>query len=82
MRVYREVTKVQDELDAVMCNQCGKIIESEDPFALNKIAEFHLYFSYGTNHDGETWRFDLCEDCIEKLVDKFKIPVTIERGLP
>ena len=40
--------------------------------------KFKIGFGYASAHDGEIWNFDLCEDCIEKIVSEFKIKIKPE----
>jgi len=49
------------------CNYCGK--------ELNKIEatcnSFKHEFGYGSKRDGDVISFMLCDDCYDKLTDKF-----------
>ena len=35
-------------------------------------------FGYFSRKDGETHTFDLCEDCYDELIRKFRVPVEIK----
>jgi len=83
MREYTAV-KVDKLVEAkVTCNKCGMIYDNEtfDPempqgyeeWQWDTIHAFKVDFGYGSSHDMERWKFDLCENCIEELVDSFKI---------
>jgi|GEM_PF-2621711 len=55
----------------VICNKCGKSIKrsyDEDFKTIN------LDFGYESSFDGETWSFDLCDDCLEEMIKTFKYP--------
>ena len=55
--------KRQGELKEAWCNMCGK------PFLVN----------HGTVEEGVcTHTFDLCEDCYDELIRKFRVPVEIK----
>ncbi|WP_251552389.1 hypothetical protein [Neobacillus muris] len=80
MREYELVEKKvrEYELKSVTCNKCGKTkkITSEDYQKEWEAAEFQSFscsFGYGSKFDMEEWNFDLCEDCLEEIVNSFKI---------
>lgn len=72
MREYeiKEVTKKEELLTKITCNQCGK--ESEETTFDPCIKSFSVGFGYGSIFDMERWCFELCEDCLIKLVSQFK----------
>jgi ribosomal-protein-alanine N-acetyltransferase len=70
MRKYKEVTITKNEIDRVICNGCGKELTGyTDYLSVDKL------WGYGTAYDGQTHRFDLCEECYNKLVAGFVIGV-------
>ena len=81
MKQYKKVLEEVDQLEKCFCNQCGK----EIPSALNVMAghpdyqHFRLQWGYASTRDMETWSFDLCEFCLEKIIESFKIPAEIEK---
>jgi len=88
MREYKDGTKIVQYLSLVKCNKCGKEIHNgEDEFFVTEdiipdiVHEIKISFGYGSNLDGQTFRMDLCDECIEKLVDSFIIPVDIDRWI-
>lgn len=70
-----------DVLEHCYCNQCGdEILSATGDF--NDESDYqHFRFSWGyvSHKDMETWEFDLCESCLEKIVENFKIPAKIEK---
>lgn len=72
MRVIENVEKmvVVEELKAIMCNSCGEFILLDQS---QSVQSFALYFGYDSGHDNQRWSFDICDKCIEKIVDGFKI---------
>ena len=53
--------------DFKRCNKCGKeLLEYEIPLSIN------TYFGYGSVHDGDRLVLDLCQDCVDELVDMIK----------
>jgi hypothetical protein len=70
MRKYKEITVTKKETDVVICNGCGKSINKyTDYLGVDKL------WGYGSACDGETHRFDLCEQCYEKLIESFVVPI-------
>lgn len=69
--------------ESITCNCCGKEFQAKDnnPCWANTIHSFNISFGYGSRHDMDIWTWDLCEDCIEEIVSKFKIPVKIHEGV-
>lgn len=62
----------------ITCNKCGKSYiltgdEFKDLVHINQFHSFNLGFGYGSNHDTEAWEWHLCEDCLDKEVNKYKI---------
>ena len=56
----------------ITCNGCGKVAKHVD---CTDITPIDIEFGYGSEHDGETWSFDLCDKCIEDFASKFKMPI-------
>ncbi|MDO5541600.1 MAG: hypothetical protein Q4F83_16310 [Eubacteriales bacterium] len=56
--------------EKIICNGCGKEIRSEDFLAVKK------NWGYFSKKDTVIQEFDLCEECFDKIVKEFKIPVT------
>lgn len=68
MKKYSEITVKKLKIDRVMCNCCGKELDSDaDYLSVEK------EWGYFSNKDGVRQRFDLCEDCVDRIVESFKI---------
>lgn len=65
----------QKELQEVICNQCGKKLKVEKGILMEGILEVRQNFGYFSRKDGLTQEFDLCEECYDRLIDSFVIPV-------
>lgn len=86
MRKYlvKEVIAKENKLDSIQCNKCGKeiILEKDTRFEENKITHFHLgkncSFPYPSEFENKEVEFDLCDDCLTKIMDSFKIPARID----
>ena len=65
-KVYRLI------VDGVICNCCGRKIDTQDEDYIEIDHEFG-YLARAFN-DGEEHQADVCESCYKKWVDTFKIP--------
>ncbi len=54
----------------MLCNKCGRTIDNEGIYFG---ASGDLRLGYGSKYDGEIARFDLCADCLDRLIDTCKI---------
>ena len=73
MRKYLDENKV--ELVSVICNHCGKELLVKNGILNEGCLEVHAPFGYFSKRDGQIHHFDLCEDCYEKMIAGFRIPV-------
>ncbi len=73
MRKYLDENKA--ELISVICNACGKELLVENGILKEGCLEVNASFGYFSKRDGQIHRFDLCEDCYEKIIAGFRIPV-------
>lgn len=73
MRIY--VDDKEREVVAVLCNQCGKELEVENGIVKEGCFYGDMVWGYFSEKDGQKHHFDLCEDCYNKMVSRFKIPV-------
>ncbi len=67
MKITKTIEETKDRVIVtdVLCNKCG----TNKGEIHNIVIEFG-YFS--KQHDGQTWDFDLCENCIIEFVKTFK----------
>lgn len=61
-----------------ICNYCGAEVTGE-AMLCDKIENFVIHWGDCSRKDGSVWSFDLCEDCIDKIAESFKIPPTVIR---
>lgn len=66
---------LETKLRNVVCNQCGRALKVEGGILKEGCFSADYLFGYFSKKDGVRNRFDLCEDCYEKIVSQFKIPV-------
>lgn len=76
MRIYVDENK--QELSGVVCNQCKKELTVENGMIKEGCFHGDNLFGYFSNKDGVKHSFDLCEECYDKLIKSFAIPVLEE----
>lgn len=65
-------------LRAVICNGCGRQLKVEKGVLREGCFCAEQTFGYFSSMDGKRVGFDLCEECFQKLLDRFVIPAEIE----
>jgi len=65
----------------VVCNSCGKKLKVENGILKEDAFEAVKEWGYFSNRDMEVHRFTLCEECYDKLVSQFQIPVDVRKQL-
>lgn len=76
MRIYSDETETQ--LVEVACNMCRKQLEVENGILKEGCFSASAAFGYFSEKDGQLQQFDLCEECYDRLLEKFRIPVQIK----
>ena len=65
----------------ISCNCCGKRFRVENGILLEDVLEATKEWGYFSQRDLEVHHFNLCEECYNKLISQFKIPVEIKKKL-
>lgn len=76
MRIYKDDQK--QELLSVICNQCKKELKVENGIVKEGCFYARSQFGYFSRKDGTKHSFDLCEECYDKMIAGFAIPVEAE----
>lgn len=63
------------------CNSCGKILKVENGILKEDAFEATKEWGYFSEKDMEVHHFNLCEECYNKLIAEFKIPVEVRKKL-
>lgn len=75
---YFKMRRYEDEqngqLTQVICNQCKKELKLENGYLKEGCFTADTVFGYFSNRDGIRHRFDLCEECYDKMIAGFLIP--------
>lgn len=72
MRVYE-----REKIKEIYCNRCGKRIEAENEVIKEGVFQVDKKWGYFSEKDGIMHSFDLCEKCYDKMIARFKYPVTV-----
>ena len=67
--------EIDRQLEQVVCNQCRKELKVEKGYIKEGCFAADFCFGYFSKKDGIRHRFDLCEDCYNKMIAGFQIPV-------
>lgn len=59
------------------CNCCGRALKVENGILKEDAFEATKEWGYFSERDLEVHHFNLCEDCYNKLISEFKIPVEV-----
>lgn len=70
MRVFEE-----EKIKAIYCNKCGRKIKVENGIVKEGILSVDKRWDYFSEKDGVRHSFDLCEECYNRITEKFKYPV-------
>lgn len=63
------------KLIQVICNRCKKELKVENGYLKEGCFHGNINFGYFSEKDGIRQKFDLCEECYDKMVKDFAIPV-------
>ena len=63
------------KLTQVLCNQCGRELKVEDGYLKEGCFTADAVFGYFSRKDGTGHHFDLCEECYDKMISRFAVPV-------
>lgn len=65
----------------IYCNSCGKVLKVENGILVEDAFEATKEWGYFSERDLEVHRFKLCEECYNKLIAQFKIPVKVSKKM-
>ncbi|MBO5509587.1 MAG: hypothetical protein J5962_03900 [Lachnospiraceae bacterium] len=58
----------------IVCNLCGKNIHVENGIPREDFLEVNKSWGYFSKKDGKTWKFVVCEECMDSFVKSFAVP--------
>lgn len=65
----------------ICCNSCGKVLKVTNGILMEDAFEASKEWGYFSKRDTEVHQFNLCEECYDKMISQFKIPVHIKNKL-
>lgn len=65
-------------VEKIICNCCKKEIEVKNGILQGDVLSVEKRWNYFSDKDNEVHRFDICEECYDKFVQTFQIPIEIE----
>jgi Fe2+ or Zn2+ uptake regulation protein len=65
----------------IYCNSCGKSLKVENGILKEDAFEATKEWGFFSNRDMEVHHFNLCEECYEKLISEFQIPIEVRKKL-
>lgn len=65
----------------ICCNSCGKNLKVENGILKEDAFEATKEWGYFSERDMEVHHFNLCEECYDKLISEFQIPVEVRKKL-
>lgn len=74
----RYTMKERKETETIFCNGCGKEILIKDGIIREDLLSVEKRWGYFSGKDNEVHRFDLCEECYDRVISQFVIPVEKE----
>jgi len=72
----RGTVKPQKNIE-LFCNVCGKMIKVEQGILKEDVFEVSKEWGYFSKNDLEIHKFNICEDCYEKMISSFKLPIEV-----
>ena len=78
MRKYLDQNNLEPE--KVWCNKCGKELLVEQGYLKEGCFSARHLFGYFSHKDGMRHSFDLCEECYDKMISEFDIPVDVRES--
>ncbi|MDF2944706.1 MAG: hypothetical protein K0S01_3564 [Herbinix sp.] len=67
--------------NGICCNSCGKQLKFENGILKEDAFEATKEWGYFSERDMEVHHFNLCEECYDKLISEFQIPVEVRKKL-
>lgn len=78
MRQYKNYKKEEKQIEKIVCNMCKREIEVINGIPREDMLTVEKRWGYFSRKDNEIHHFDLCEDCYDKFVASFAIPLEKE----
>ncbi len=67
-------------ISKMKCNVCGKELKVENGIVTEGVCSVDYNWGYFSGKDGERHSFDICEQCYDRIVKQFSIPIDIDEN--
>ncbi|MCI8466244.1 MAG: hypothetical protein HFI63_10420 [Lachnospiraceae bacterium] len=67
-----------EKQEFTVCNCCGELVRTEGALPYGEGLSVTKSWGYFSGKDGERHHFFLCEECYDRMVKGFAVPVEIE----
>ncbi|MBE5962391.1 MAG: hypothetical protein E7256_13595 [Lachnospiraceae bacterium] len=72
-----QLNKGRKKKKPLICNMCGRRLHVEKGLLLEDACEVTKEWGYFSTRDLEIHHFTLCEECYNKFISSFKVPVDV-----
>ena len=69
--------RMEKKVYEVYCNSCGKRIETTDSTKREDYISIKKEWGYFSKKDLQVHKFNLCEECYDRITSSFAVPVEI-----
>ena len=77
----RKYNKNTNELEAAVCNCCGKSMKIQNGMLLEGICSVDTIWGYFSGKDLEKHESDLCEECYDRITASFAVPPKVSEDM-
>ena len=70
---------MKKEVEKIICNKCGKEILVKNGISEEDVLSIQKRWGYFSDKDNEVHEIDLCEECYDKWIATFAIPIEKNR---
>ena len=83
MPVVKKFVMIKKEMiEDIICNGCGNSLKDDDVQDFHGLQDACVHGGYGAKlGDGVSYHFSLCEDCLNDMFNKFKIPPEVNNSI-
>lgn len=65
-------------MQTIFCNMCGNAQKQNAGILMEDLLEVTKQWGYFSNKDGQVHHFCLCEECYDRFIKNFQIPVEVK----
>ena len=65
--------------NTVVCNVCGRSLKIERGILMEDAFEVTKEWGYFSHRDLEVHKFTICEECYDRIIADFKVPIKVSK---